>query len=122
MALADVVRKLIPVADSITASFQGTVQHRARTGPGSQGPAYAAAANRKGVVDYAPRLVRTRDNQEITPAAYVVFPRPEPVKPGDEVTLPNGVVGEVLDVPGVADPSTSNPFLTEIYVADRSAR
>lgn len=116
MSLADVIRKGVAVIDAVTTPLQLTVAHRVRTGDGSQGPSYSTAVNRKAIVDYAPKLVRMKDGQEIAPKASVIFPRSVVIAPGDEITLPNGTIGEVLDVPGVADPATTRPYASEVFV------
>jgi hypothetical protein len=116
VGLADVFRKGIAVADSITSGLQSPVVVRRLVGPGSDGPSYATAVQHQGVVDYDPALVRTKDGKEVAPMATVLFPRPVLVGPGDEVTLPDGRVGEVLRTPGVADPATGASYLKEIAV------
>jgi hypothetical protein len=125
MGLADTIRNAIATANAITSDLQVTVRHRAWTGTDAYSkPVYATAIHRPAIVDFRQRLRRDLNGQEVVQVASVMFLEPilpngatgrrEPVDPRDELTLPNGYTGPIIDVGGFVDAGTDAPFLIEI--------
>jgi hypothetical protein len=64
---------------------------------------------------------RMANGQEVMQRATVTFigpvtangavDRQEPIDPRDKITLPDGSTGSILSIEGVADPSTSYPYM-----------
>lgn len=127
MSLADTVRKGVALANSITSSLQAEVSHRAWTGKDSFGdPAYATAVTRPALVELKQRKIRTVNGEEVVARAAVTFLHPvppngaagrrEPIDPRDEITLPGGFTGPILDTQGLVDPETDRPYLMEVFL------
>jgi hypothetical protein len=122
----------ISIADSVTKNlgFQPVVVHRAWTGQDGYGRAtYAAAVNRRAVVDLTRRQRATVSGGIVTVIATVtiletVAPngaagRVEPIDPRDILVLPDGRTGPILSGPNaVVNPATGQPFFNEISIGE----
>lgn len=121
---ADLIRNLVAVADSLTSTLQGTVQHYAWSSAtkDSYGKVtWAAATPRQCVIEFNARVVREdRDqpgNVVTLNGTKLTFPRPVAVDPRDRFTLPGSLSQSlVLDVAGVVDPDTSSVYATEVLL------
>lgn len=122
MALDDIVRNLVGVAQSLTSSLQSSVAHSAWTGRDDHGkPTYATAVTRPALIEHEQRLLRTATGEEAQQMAKVTFLQPiaangasgrkEPIDPRDKIVLPDGRSGPILAVEGLVDPDTSSPYL-----------
>jgi len=127
MGLDSIIRNSVSIADSVTKSLQVNVSHYAWTGSGIYGePTYGPEIVRPAVVEYAQRLRKTGDGQEIMQKASILFIGPitadgavdrrEPIDPRDKIILPNGHTGPILSVEGVVDPSTNSPYTIEVIL------
>lgn len=122
----------LPIIDDLTSSLQGVITYSAWTGTDDYSkPTYSAPISIDAIIEdhtHLRRVGRSKqditDGQEIVMKALVTIPRPmtangaanrkEPIDPRDRITLPNGYSGPILNVEGVIDPSTGNPYMYEI--------
>ena len=134
MALDDILRSGIALADTITKPIQATVTHKAWIGQtGYGGESYAAPVNRKAIVDLTRRMRTRGDGTVIAIAATIIFletvpangtvtvpPRSEPIDDRDVITLPDGRTGPIIKIPdAVVDPDASGrPFFTTAYLGE----
>jgi hypothetical protein len=122
VALADVVRSGIATAKSITATLQANVLHTPWVGQDEWAtPAPAQATARPALVEMKQSLRRGADGHEVLQRATVTFLAPiapngaagrrEPIDPRDVIVLPDGTTGPILDVSGLADPASGQPYM-----------
>jgi hypothetical protein len=127
MGLDSVVRSVVATANAVTSSLQATVQHAAWTGNLQDGTdSFATAVPLQALVEFKQRLRRLSTGREVMQQAVVTFIGPvtangtagrrEPIDPRDQITLPNGYSGPILDVEGLVDPSTSAPYLVSVVL------
>ncbi len=131
MGLDDILRNGIALAHRITGDLQVQVQHSAWIGTDVYGKnTYAAAVDRRAIVDYKQRLTRQLNGQEIVQVATITFLEPiedngaegrrEPVDTRDRMVLPNGQTGPIVEVSGPMDPNTSNPYMLTVGLGAQS--
>ena len=127
MSLADVVRSGIASANKAVKDLQTEVSHSAWIDFDSYGkPVYATAVIRPAIVEYSQRLRRRSDGQLVQQRASIVFTYPitangavgrrEPIDPRDEIVLPSGYTGPILDILGLVDPKTKAPYMLEVIL------
>ena len=117
MGLDDLVRTAIATAKTVTADLQVSVTHAAFSSVDGYGkPSYASGVSRKALVESANRLIRTAAGQEVLSRTKVTFLSPVSVTTKDRITLPDGSTGPILDVRGLVDPSTSAPYMVEVFL------
>lgn len=127
MSLDSLIRQGVAVADRLTASLQDSVVFFAWIGSGSEGePEYAAPISIPAVVEEKEYLRKLSSGEEVTQKASITIPRPvppngaanrkEPIDPRDQIILPSGYTGPILDVAGVVDPSTHQPYMLEVVL------
>lgn len=127
MALNDLIRMGVAVADKVTKSAQVNVIHSPWMGSDIYGgPSYGPSAVRPAIVEYAQRLRQIGNGQEIMQKASVLFVGPipdyniserrNPIDPRDQIFLPNGYTGPILSVEGVVDPSTNSLYTVEVIL------
>jgi hypothetical protein len=125
MALADIVRSGVALANTLTASLQVSVQHKAWTGSDAYGaPTYADAIVRNGLLEAKTRVLRRPNGEEVLQQSQLTILEPvaangaagraEPIDPRDRFVLPDGTEKAALDVSGLADPSTGAPYGFEV--------
>lgn len=126
MSLDALVRSGVAIAKSVTADLQVTVEHEAWTGvDGYAAPTYASAKKRQALVERTQRVIRTATGENQVARVRVLFLEPikangadgrvEPIDPRDRLTLPDGTVGQILDVSGMFDPTTDAPYFCEVF-------
>ena len=128
-AFDDLVRSGYALAKTFTASLQVTVTLRAWLGQTALGDAsYGPARSFKVLVEYKQRMVVNRATGNATLArALVTFLEPvapvggveernEPIDTRDQLTLPDGSTGPIIDVQGLADPDTNETYAPEVWV------
>ena len=133
MGLSDILRAGIAIADSVTKDVQASITWRAWTGQNWKGEdTFADPVTIKAIVDLTRKRRFNADGQEIlviatltilepvTPnGATTVPPRQEPIDVRDQITLPNGSTGPIIQGPGaVFDPGEERPFINEIYLGE----
>lgn len=118
MDLGAIVRNAVAIAHANTESLQATVVHtpQSSTKDAYGKPQPGAARSRTALVERRHRLVRTKDGREIDSLAKLTFLEPTGIVEGDTVTLPEGDSWIVLQVKGLVDPGTGQPFVEEVYL------
>jgi hypothetical protein len=133
MALNDIIRGAVAIADKVTKPVQVNVTHRAFTGQDGDGArAYAAPVTRKAFVEMSRKLRPRADGTMIPTIASVLFlepvpvngavtdpPRHEPIDPRDIIALPDGATGPIIEGPDAPlDPATNRAFFNQIYLGE----
>lgn len=132
MALKDLVRSAVSLANSITGDggLQETVTLERYTGEDATGkPTYASALPLDALVSHSARKVRLDSGTEAVSTAQVTFlraipalspavtGREEPVDKRDRLTLDSGKSGPILRTDGgLHDPSTSRPYALQVFM------
>jgi hypothetical protein len=116
MALDDLVRSGVALANRLTGSFQGTVQHRAFVSDSTTGgpPNFSAAVPRQALIVLGQKAMRTKEGEDVVRYALVTFISPVVVTVRDEITLPDGSSGPVVDIGGLLDSDTGRPYFPEV--------
>ncbi len=117
---ADLVRKMVGVADTLTATLQDTVTHYAWSGATvdsyNKVTAWGIGVTRNAIVEPTSRLIR-RDDGSLVQAVYkITFPRPVAVDSRDRIVISNGTEGPILDVSGIVDPDTNALYAVEVIL------
>lgn len=148
MSLNSLIRNAVKVADTITKSLQGDVQHSAWIGQDGFGkPVYGTVIQglditgqpttpnvpvvRKAVIELKQRE-RQVQGRVIMTFAYLTFVGPIPVNgmtserkeavdPRDVFILPDGSTGPVVDVQGVLDSETNLMYAVEVWLGDMTS-
>lgn len=135
MALSDVVRNAIGIADNLTAALQVTVKHYAWISTNVKGehqydPEYR---NRKCLSQKKRARTRFESTSEIRQVTILTFlraiaehgspGREEPIDPRDKIILPDGSTGPISDVSrkselqgGLDDPTTNQPYMYQVTI------
>jgi len=113
-----------------TASLQVPVMHEAWVGADALGDdlPLAAPVSRPALVQEGVLHHKKPDGQVITTKARISFlvpvepngaeGRQEPIDPRDRITLPSGLTGHIVEVPGVlVDPATGRPYVSTVWLA-----
>jgi len=117
MALDDIVRSAVGIANRQTAGLQGTVTHRIRTVDARGGTATASTKKRKGLIEDRTRRFQ-KDGVEVVSRTKLTFLSAVPVGDNDEFVLPSGETVVVLQVDKLVDPKASGGggYLTEVWL------
>jgi hypothetical protein len=145
MSLNSTIRAVVNVANSVTASLQGTVLHSAWIRQDAMGtPVYGrklegldiyGAYNavgvqipRQAVIEKKQRIREVQGRQIMTFATLTFVGqvekngmttfRKEPFDPRDILILPDGDTGPIIDVVGVLDSETNNFYAVEVFLGD----
>jgi hypothetical protein len=132
MGLGSIVRGVIPVIkgviggqdgvmDDVTIMYWEGDSDLVGTGNYSDPVPYQALVVRKN------QNVKDSNGQEVLAKTYLLFVealqphgvgvgRDEPIDVRDIITLSDGTTGPILDLEGLMDRLTSNPYLTEVYL------
>ena len=124
MALVDVVRAGLKVADSITGNggLQETIQHRAKTGIDKSGNALleATATARLAIVEKkVRRLISARGatmGKEVLSTHMLFFPRPVVITEFDEIVLADGSNRPILRVEGLDDGLLGQGYYAQVWL------
>jgi hypothetical protein len=128
MSLASTVRNAVAIANKVTKSLQdSTITITPWIGSDVYGaPLFGSPILVSGIVEERQYLRRLGNGQEVVQRASITILKPmtdngaaerrEPVDPRDKVVLPSGYTGPILDVMGITDPSTHNPYMIEILL------
>lgn len=133
--LADIIRGIVGVADTVTRSAQVDVIHQQWASQDTMGKVTfspPAGVIRKAVVERKTRLVKKANAQDIEAKHYVLFVHPipplgaagrqEPVDERDQITLPGGLTGPIAEINEVLDPATGRGYVTEVWMGDSGGR
>jgi hypothetical protein len=130
MSFADLVRNAVALANSLTADLQVNVSHKAWTGDDDTGkPTYATAITRKAIVSDSSKRIKRDDGEEIVARTYIAFLEPiaprtpsvsgrhDPLDERDQLTLPDGRSGPIVDTDGgLVDPSTGRTYFHQVWL------
>jgi hypothetical protein len=127
MALSDLIRNGVAIANNLTASLQVNVTYEAWTGVNGLGvDTFATPVTLPALVESRQQIRRTADGKELYISHVITLLRPvtpngaagrrEPIDPRDKFTLPDGATGLIVDVRGLTDPSTSASYYHEVYL------
>jgi hypothetical protein len=133
MAFDAIIRNGVATANRLTKGLQPRVKiRRWQSGGGYEGESLAAPIYVQAIVDLRLRDHHTSTGQVIATRAHVMIldkigkegnvGRIEPIDRRDELTLPDGSTGPIVEVggPGV-DPTTNLPYLVEIWIGASAA-
>lgn len=126
MSLLDVLRKGVAIADKVTKPLQGTVMFRRDLGNDEYGqPTLADAVPMRAIVDWKQKQLRTATGVLSVSRAVVMFldinemvaaTAGEGISDTDQITLPDGTTGPILDMSGFIDAGTTHPLATEVWI------
>jgi len=130
MALIDILRAGVEIANNATNSVQQAVTHEAWTGQDSNGvPTFGTAVTRHAIVEVVRKLKPTASGQLVPVVATLTFVEPvssngtsgrqEPIDPRDRITLANGFTAPIVGAPdSVMDPGTGKPLINVVYLGE----
>lgn len=117
MGLDDLVRSTVALASSITRDLQVDVTYEAfDSANATNQPTYDSAVTKRAVVEKKARMVRTTTGEEKLSQASVTFLVPFALDLRDRITLPDGTTAPILNVKGVYDPVTDEPYALEVFL------
>jgi hypothetical protein len=131
VSLLDVLRTGVAIADSVTKPVQATVRFRRYVSGDEYGTKVyspnppAVGLPLKAVVDWKQKQVRTPDGVLSVSRASVTFldikalviaTAGEGVDDNDQIVLPDGTTGPILDMSGFIDAGTGQPIATEVFL------
>lgn len=128
MALVDVVRAGVAIANTITKSFQAVVTHQPWIGQSGSGvDIFAAAIPRRALVDRSRKAVNTSSGSLVMSVASLTFldpventtanagqQRTNPIDPRDIITLDDGVTAPIVKAGGFEDAGNLGQFVVEV--------
>lgn len=125
--LASIVRKAVAIADKTTESLQATVQHYAWLSESITGfVEYDDPVSLPALVEDRDEIRQVSTGQTVRARAKISFlklvppngspGRQEPIDVRDKIVLPDGTSGPIVDIRGLVDPSTSRPYLPEVWI------
>lgn len=121
MDITRIVRKAVSIATKQTASVQGTVLWRKRTGQSVTGTQrYAAPVALQAIISEGQKEIRGADGRPVTTTAmlnFLTLPTGVAILARDEITLPSGLVGTVAQSQATpTDPGTRRAFASTIWL------
>lgn len=131
MSLLDVLRSGVAVANNVTQPLQATVTYRRYVGEDYQGtvtfspPTSSSPISLKAIVERKQRNVKSTTGELITSQASVMFLDIAALNAAtggngigiyDQITLPDGTTGPILNTSGFVDAGTGHMIATEVYL------
>lgn len=126
MALIDILRAGVRIADKVTKSAHSTVRYERYLGSTGHGvKTYAGVTTMKAVVDWKQKQVRTQTGVlTVTRASVMLLDIKEllaktggdGIGDNDRFTLQDGTTGPILDLGGFIDPGNGIPLATEVFL------
>ncbi len=119
---ADLVRTLVGMADTLTASLQANVSHYAwseASKDNSGKVTWGSATSRAALVEDTHTFVRNQAGEMVLATTKVTFLRQVTIDVRDKIVLPDGKTSKILRVDGFVDPSgavTGGRYLTQVYL------
>lgn len=128
MGLADLIRKGVAIANTVTSGAQVDVTHEPWTGSDGQSkPVYGTAQLLPAIVVDSQRGFRDAVGEVVQSHTRISFLRPvppngaagrrEPIDPRDRLTTPDGTTGKIAGVGGMVDRGTGRPFFSEAWLS-----
>jgi hypothetical protein len=116
VGLAQTVRNVVAVANTVTKDLQVLVDHHVWLSQALDGTATYKIYKRSVLLDLKSTQVRISSGQLVAAKGLVTFLTPTAVSVKDQFGLPDGSVNPVLDVNGFADPSTGRAYVADVYL------
>ena len=126
MGLLDVIRSAVVVADGVTKELQPFVTLKRMTGHDAYGAVtFGTSIQLQAIVDWKRAQVRTSTGELTVSRATVLFvnvaqlmaaTNNEGIGDEDQIILPDGTTGPILDISGFVDAGTGKPFATEVLL------
>jgi hypothetical protein len=119
MGLAETVRKAVATANRTTKDLQVTVQHASWDGTTMDEfgkPKLGAPVARKALAERRQKIVKTTLDQVAQAQAYVAFLEPVTITAFDQIVLPDGLTGPILNFTGFYDGGTGQPYFAEVWL------
>jgi len=121
MALDDIIRNGVALANSLTKSLQVGIRYEPWIGQDEYGtPRFGAKQDILVIIEYKNKQFSTRSGKEALIRANIYFLQPltangasdraEPLDTRDRIIMPDGTTGPILSADGVADSNTSLPY------------
>lgn len=127
MSLLDTVRNAVKTADTVTKPLQATVTFK-RAVPNTDGYGgftYPTSVSLRAIVDWKQKQLRTMEGQLSVSRASVTFldvaavataTAGQGISDNDQIILPDGTTGPILDMAGFIDAGTGQPVATEVFL------
>lgn len=126
MSLLDVLRSGVKIADNVTKPLQPRVSYRRYLSEDGYGTKqYGPVVFLNAIVDWKQKQVRTKEGTLSVTRASVLFLNIKDVVDAtsgqgigedDEIVLPDGTTGPILDMSGFIDAGTGHPLATEVFL------
>lgn len=118
MSFLDTLRSGIALANNLTSSLQASVVHKVSAGQDLRGKQlYPTAVNRRAIVEMKQKSIKTPSGELVMARASVLFLDPAViVKVTDQIILPDGSTGPILDIEGFVDAEIGKPMLTQVFL------
>lgn len=126
MALIDILRSGVKIADQQTKSLQTTVTFEKHLGDDGYGnDTFGPKQYLPALCDWRSRQVRTMQGELTVTRMILTFLNVEDVArvtnnegihEEDRITLPDGSTGPILDLSGFIDPGNCQPLATEVSI------
>jgi hypothetical protein len=133
MALSDIIRKGVAIADKITKPLQVSVTHYRWIGTNDETgeDLFDAGVLRKAIQEKKSKFLRRTGGQQYNTAEELIQltvltfigpveaqglteGRDEPIDPRDRFVCSDGTSGPIMMIEGVADPATGSPYTYEV--------
>ena len=121
MAIPDIIRSVVAIAEGIARPMMPTVMHRMTLGQDMEGPIIqtpAEAVARQGIVEDIAEEVRGEDNTEQLATSKITFLVAVPVQLTDVFIMPDGTQGGVVRRAGMLD-ENGQPYYREVFIGRR---
>lgn len=130
MALNDIIRAGVAIANGVTAGVQSSITWEPWTGQDGYGKqTYASPVALRAIVDLTRKQRPTGAGKVVTIVATVTIlqtitenataGRHQPIDVRDRITLPDGTTGPIIEAPdAVLDPGTNRPFLNTVLIGE----
>lgn len=128
MSLLDTVRSAVKTADTVTKALQATVTYKKAvliTTDGYGSYDYPSSVQLLAIVDWTRKQLRTQTGVLSLSRASVMFldidalvsaTGGQGIDDHDQIILPDGTTGPILDMSGFIDAGTGHPVATEVFL------
>lgn len=125
MRLDRIIRRGVALADRITDSLQAEVIHYHWSGDdqadqdATGDKIFPSPVTRKAIVTLKQQFIRTSAGEDAVARAQVTFLSPVDVHMQDQIILPDGTTGPILDITGPVDPSTGRAYTIDVWLGSQ---
>jgi len=128
VALNDIVRSAVAIAEKVTSSLLAPVSVAAWIGDDAYDvPQFAQPVVHQAIVEQKAAAVRTLTGEQVMTRVQVTFLHPivpngaldrvEPIDPRDRIVLPDGTTGAIILTEGMVNPTTGGPYLLQVSIS-----